>query len=207
LSSGAENSAFEHSNSGGNMTQDNQQHQPQPGAPEEQPHKPADDREEIYFEGPPVLRSDLPQLSLAALMAAVLIAAPILFRVFKPGILPWWVTLALVVIAILVVLVPIVIQKTTRYRITNYRIDFERGVLSKNIDTLELWHVEDIQFHQSLWDRLLGVGVIRVISRDETTPVLILHGVPNPRPVFESLKQRIIAVKRQRGVVKMDIGN
>ena len=30
--------------------------------------------------------------------------------------------------------------------------------------------------------------------------------LPNPRPLFETLKQRIIAVKRQRGVVKMDIG-
>ena len=93
-----------------------------------------------------------------------------------------------------------------RYRISNYRIDYERGVLSKNIDTLELWHVEDIQFHQSLIDRLSSVGTITVISHDETTPKLELHGLPNPRPIFESLKQRIIAVKRQRGVIKMDVG-
>jgi len=30
--------------------------------------------------------------------------------------------------------------------------------------------------------------------------------VPNPRPLFENLKQRVIAVKRQRGVIKMDTG-
>jgi membrane protein YdbS with pleckstrin-like domain len=189
------------------MSEENQPGQNEAMTPEELPHKPADDREQIYFEGPPVLRSEIGKLSLAGLIALVLLVIPVLFHRSRPGMLPWWATLALVVIAILVVVVPILIQKTRRYRITNYRIDYERGVLSKNIDTLELWHVEDIQFHQSLLDRILGIGMIRIMSRDETTPELLLAGIPNPRPVFESLKQRIIAVKRQRGVVKMDIGN
>jgi hypothetical protein len=37
-------------------------------------------------------------------------------------------------------------------------------------------------------------------------PHLELHGIPNPRPLYEMLKQRVIAVKRQRGVIKMDPG-
>jgi hypothetical protein len=52
----------------------------------------------------------------------------------------------------------------------------------------------------------MGTGTITIMSHDKTTPKLVLHGIPHPRPVFESLKQRIIAVKRQRGVVKMDVG-
>jgi hypothetical protein len=40
-----------------------------------------------------------------------------------------------------------------------------------------------------------------------TTPRLDLVGLPNARPLFEALKTRIIAVKRQRGVVKMDTGH
>jgi uncharacterized membrane protein YdbT with pleckstrin-like domain len=104
------------------------------------------------------------------------------------------------------VLIPIIMVKTYRYRISNYRIDYERGLLSRNIDTLELWHVEDISFHQSLLDRILGVGTIMVISHDDTNPRLELKSLPNPRPIFDMLKQRIIAVKRQRGVIKMDVG-
>jgi len=97
-------------------------------------------------------------------------------------------------------------QPGSRYDITNYRIDYERGIFSKNIDTLELWHVEDINFHQSVIDRIVNTGDITVLSHDDTTPKLELNGSPNPRPLFESLKQRIIAVKRQRGVIKMDTG-
>jgi hypothetical protein len=78
--------------------------------------------------------------------------------------------------------------------------------LSKRIDTLELWHVEDISFAQSISDRMLGVGTITIVSHDNTTPRLELKSLPNPRPLFDSLKQRIIAVKRQRGVIKMDGG-
>jgi hypothetical protein len=55
-------------------------------------------------------------------------------------------------------------------------------------------------------DRLMGVGTITVISHDDTTPQLIMHGLPNARPLFQTLEQRIIAVKRQRGVMKVDSG-
>lgn len=172
----------------------------------DRPHKPADDREEIYYEGPPSLRGELGSLLLAGLIAAVLIAIPIVIWILKGAVLPIWAGLVMFAIAILVVAVPILITRTTRYRISNYRIDYERGVLSKRIDTLELWHVEDIQLTQSLLQRILGVGTITIISHDDTTPKLLLQAIPHPRPLFESLKQRIIAVKRQRGVIKMDVG-
>jgi len=119
---------------------------------------------------------------------------------------PWWVTLACVIIGILIMTIPWFLTKFIRYRISNYRIDYERGLLSKDIDTLELWHVEDINFHQSLLDRMLGVGTITVISHDDTTPRLQLKSLPKARPLFDQLKQRVIAVKRQRGVIKMDVG-
>lgn len=172
---------------------------------EGQPHKPADDREEIYFEGSPLLRAELGKLLIFGTIAAVFIALAVANWVMGWN-WPAWVGIVLILAGIGVLFIPWLITKTIRYRISNYRIDFERGVLSKQIDTLELWHVEDISFHQSLLDRIVGVGTITIASHDETTPELELQGIPNSRAVFESLKQRIIAVKRQRGVVKMDIG-
>jgi uncharacterized membrane protein YdbT with pleckstrin-like domain len=171
------------------------------------PHRPPDDAEEVYFEGSPLLRGALGKNMLWFLLGLILIAAavaiPVMFRQSK---FPWWADLALAIVGIIFLLVPVIRTKTVRYRVTNYRIDYERGLLSKNIDTLELWHVEDIRFHQSLFDRMLGVGDVTVISRDDTMPQLDMKAIPNPRPLYEQLKQRVIAVKRQRGVVKMDPG-
>ena len=168
-------------------------------------HRPPDDREIVYFEGRPLMRADQLKLVLWAVLAVAVIALIVLSMVKAWG-WPWWVHLALVVVAIVVVAVPWAQLRATRYRITNYRIDYERGILTKQIDTVELWHVEDIHFEQGIIDRMFNVGSITIISNDATSPRLELHGVPNPREIFDSLKQRVIAVKRQRGVLKMDMG-
>jgi len=170
------------------------------------PHKPADDKEEVYFEGSPLLRGDLGRMFIFAIIAAILVAIPILDSKYQWFPLPGWAWVVAIILALVCLLIPYLMIKAVRYRITNYRIDFERGLLSKNIDTLELWHVEDINFHQSVIDRIVNTGDITVLSHDDTTPKLELNGIPNPRPLFESLKQRIIAVNRQRGVIKMDTG-
>ena len=162
---------------------------------------PVDANEVVYFEGSPSLRGFLGRLVFGGLLGVGIIVGAVELR--AQG---WWVPLAGVVLAAAVVAMPAFLIRSVRYRVSNYRIDYERGVLSKDIDTLELWHVEDLKFHQSLLDRLLRIGAITVVSHDETTPRLLLRALPNPRPVFETLKQRIITVKRQRGVIKLDAG-
>ena len=179
--------------------------EPQPAPPSEVgPHAEPDDKEEIYFEGSPPVRAMAGKFCLYALIAVALLSLAILLVHKQIG--PWWLWTALILLALIAPCIPWLLAKRLRYRITNYRIDYERGLLSKNIDTTELWHVEDLHFHQSLTNRLFNVGTIAVLSKDETMPHLILHGIPNPRPIYEMLKQRVIAVKRQRGVIKMDPG-
>jgi hypothetical protein len=172
------------------------------------PHTEAGDPEEIYYQGSPLVRGQLGKVILWALIGIVLIATPFIWASLqKDHQWPHWiVTTACIVLGLVFLCIPVLIVKSLRYRISNYRIDFERGIFGKKIDTLELWHVEDIRFEQSFFDRIMGVGSLTVISHDDTTPKLTMIGLPNPRPLFETLKQRVIAVKRQRGVVKMDIG-
>ena len=169
---------------------------------------PADDPEVVYFEGRPVLRADQVKAILWVCLGLGLIALAVLAEfVFEWPWWSWWMTVLAIVLAIAAVVLPMLITRTTRYRVTSYRIEFERGILTKRIDSLELWHVDDISFEQGLVDRMMNVGSITVISNDKTTPRLELHGLPNPRQIFDALKNRIIAVKRQRGVIKVDTGS
>jgi hypothetical protein len=168
------------------------------------PHAIPGDKEEVYFEGSPPVRAHASKVVLWSLLTiALLFLAGLLIHKHMA---PWWLILAIVVIALALPWIPWLQTKARRYRITNYRIDYERGLLGKNIDTMELWHVEDLQFHQTLMDRIMNVGNITVLAKDETMPKLTLFGIPDPRPIYETLKQRVIAVKRQRGVVKVDEG-
>lgn len=173
------------------------------------PHKPADDREQIYYQGSPLVRAEMAKGWIWVLLGLVVFAGPIVFRVLsKQGEnqFAWWWFLVFAGIGVILILIPWIKTKTVSYKITNYRIDVERGIIGRRIDTMELWHVEDISLTQTVLERILGVGSVIVISHDETMPRLAMRGLPNPRPLFDTLKQRVISVKRQRGVVKMDIG-
>ena len=168
-------------------------------------HAPADDQETVYYEGSPLLRGELGLVLTWFAIGAVLIAVPILWTAFGSAAPPWWLWL-LVLVGIAAILFPALWVKRHRYKITNYRIDYEFGLISRNVDTLELWHVNDIRMRQGPIDLLFGVGTIKIDADDKSTPQLILRSLHHPRPLYENLKQRVIAVKRQRGVIKMDIG-
>jgi len=175
--------------------------------PDDRPHRPAGDAEEVYFEGSPLLRGELFKGFIWLVIGLLLIASPILIHVHYHEFPPPLVTLILVVIGLICLFVPLIQTKRYRFRITNYRIDFQRGLLSRSIDTLELWHVEDLRFHQSIMARILGIGTITILSKHPTTPMLVIPSIPHAQTLFKTLEQRVIAVKRQAGVIKVDTGN
>jgi membrane protein YdbS with pleckstrin-like domain len=177
-----------------------------PISPDDRPHKPADDSEEVYFEGSPLLRADIHKVALWGLAAVVILAIPLSNWFYFKQSWPWWLSLVLIVIAAGLAYMPFLLRKTLRYRITNYRIDVTSGIIGRNIDTVELWHVEDLRLHQSLLNRMADVGSITITSHDQNLPKLELVGLPKPQELFRMLEQRVIAVKRQRGVMKVDAG-
>lgn len=178
-----------------------------PASPQlDRPHAPPTDDESLYYQGSPVLGGQPEKVLGLWLLGTLFLVGPIIIRLTR-GVWPLvWMVIAMLVIGIVLWMAGLSLGKAVRYRISNYRIDFERGFFAKDISTLELWHVEDLSFHQSLLDRLLGIGTIRVMSHDDTMPDLRMRGLPNARKLFEELKQRIIAVKRQTGVLKIDSG-
>jgi membrane protein YdbS with pleckstrin-like domain len=170
------------------------------------PHKATEeDQEIVYYEGSPLLRGELGLVLMWLTVGLVLAAIPVLaFFLTETG-PPWWLWF-LIPIGVGLFFFPSLWVKRNRFKITNYRIDFEHGLITTNIDTLELWHVNDVRMRQGPLDKLFGVGSIHITSDDRSTPELELRSVSDPRPLFENLKQRVIAVKRQRGVIKMDMG-
>ena len=84
---------------------------------------------------------------------------------------------------------------TTRYKITLQRVEYERGVLSKTVDSLELWRILDVRYNQSLIDRILGNAKVVLIGTDQTDPELVLYGLPNHRLLFEKLRDAVQAAR------------
>ncbi len=83
------------------------------------------------------------------------------------------------------------VHVNNKYKITRRRVETETGVLTKSVHSLELWRVLDIQYTQSLLDRLFGNAKISLIGTDQSDPVLVLHGMPGHRKLFEELREAI----------------
>lgn len=92
-------------------------------------------------------------------------------------------------------------RTTLGFLVTTRAIDVESGLLSKSVETLQLWKVRDIEFHQSLTDRLTGVARVKVFTHDVTTPQLLLWGLPGSRAIFERLKDACEIARQSRNVI------
>lgn len=80
---------------------------------------------------------------------------------------------------------------TTKYTVDHRRVETEEGILTRRVDSLELWRVLDLQYEQSLLDRMTGNATIRLISTDQTNPTLELRGMPGHRPLFNELREAV----------------
>jgi uncharacterized membrane protein YdbT with pleckstrin-like domain len=94
-------------------------------------------------------------------------------------------------------------RRSTHYRITDRSIDVEYGIVARRIDTLPLWRVRDVEFQQSLGERMLGIARIYVLANDRTDPKLVLVGLTDSRAVFERVKEAADISRQNRNVIGM----
>src|SRR5262249_23686916 len=59
---------------------------------------------------------------------------------------------------------------TSKYKITRRRVETEKGIIAKKVDSLELWRVLDVQYEQTLIDRIFGIARIKLIGTDQSDP-------------------------------------
>lgn len=107
---------------------------------------------------------------------------------------------ACVAVALIWALVLVLQRKSTLYRLSTRTLDIEYGILSKRIETLQLWRVRDLDLRQSVMERLLSVVCIRVFTKDMTDPQIVLRGLPASREIFDKLKDAAELARQQRVV-------
>ena len=90
------------------------------------------------------------------------------------------------------------------YRVTTERIETEKGWISKKIDNVDLFRVKDVRLQIGIFDRLIGIGDVGILSSDMTDPSISLRGLHDPRPLYDRLKKETVRADRRRGVVHMD---
>jgi membrane protein YdbS with pleckstrin-like domain len=115
-----------------------------------------------------------------------------------------WVFVAAAVLPVLLILWAFMVEKlSTRYRLTNYRLFKETGFLSREINEVELFRVDDVSVRQNILQRIFNVGVITVFApHDQTDPRLELFGIENPIEVKELIRSNVR--RRRQGSLNVE---
>lgn len=80
------------------------------------------------------------------------------------------------------------------------RVVWSQGVLSRETGSLEMFRIQNITLHQSLFQRLAGVGTVVLETRDATNPYVQMVGLRQPEAFRERMTSYVQKARKLRGV-------
>ncbi len=135
--------------------------------------------EQIIFQGHPSWRSIL-AFYLKGLLIGVIIAA--IAALLGDGfMLPFVIVLVALVLA---VLIGFIRRMATVYTITNRRLNIKRGIFARDIQETRLERVQNVNYSQTVFQRLLQVGDVDFdTAASDADNLFVFNGVANPQDV------------------------
>jgi uncharacterized membrane protein YdbT with pleckstrin-like domain len=86
------------------------------------------------------------------------------------------------------------------YELTSQRLIHKVGLFSQTTNRIEVIDVDDVSFHQSFIERLLGVGTIRILSSDTSDPMLVIRGIDEVKRIANMIDNVRRDERRRRGM-------
>jgi hypothetical protein len=108
------------------------------------------------------------------------------------------------VLAVLIFTIKIIILKSIAYEVTPDRIEWERGLLNRKIDNIDMFRVVDMKLHRSIFDCMIGIGTVTLFTKDETEPEFDFYKIRNPRKIFNILKKASLEADSKQGVIHLE---
>lgn len=116
-----------------------------------------------------------------------------------------WVLGGLWVLVVLLALGRWLVRRATRYVLTSERLRLTTGILSTTTDDVELRRVRDSGVVRPFFQRVVGLGEVRITSADPSHPRVTLHAVRDPDRVQETLRGLVEGMIRRHGVREIDV--
>ena len=88
----------------------------------------------------------------------------------------------------------------TNYSLSDDRLFVETGVFTRQEDQILLYRIRDLSTSITLFQRMLGVGTITVMSSDKSNPVLKLTNIKNPKKTAQLIHESVEKMKMERGM-------
>jgi len=137
-------------------------------------------------------------------LAAIVLPAVVFWanRRFLPDPQPmrivWLVVAAVIVWRAVGVGIALARIRSTLYAVTNQRVIIESGIMEKKVEDIDLRYIDDTNFRQRLFERMLGIGNVTIVSSDKVAPLFVLRGIPDPRGLRELIRARSYEVSQRQ---------
>jgi uncharacterized membrane protein YdbT with pleckstrin-like domain len=156
--------------------------------------------EQVLFEGHPSWRSILDFYAKGLLLT--LVAALIAAGVTKIGgdVDSGVVVIVAVIGVALTLLAGFIRRVTTSYTITNRRLHIQRGIISRQIQETRLERVQNVNYKQGLFQRILQIGDVDFDTAGGDDYNFVFSGVADPAAVTEQ-------VDRATGTAGQELGD
>jgi uncharacterized membrane protein YdbT with pleckstrin-like domain len=129
-----------------------------------------------------------------------------IFFLGRPALLPSFGALLLTLLTAGLWLIPLWLRTLgCHYRITSRRIVVETGVLSKKLEQVDLYRINDYTVERPFLQRLMGTGNLNLKSMDKTTPDLRVSNIKTDVVhLYERLRVATEADKARRNTRTVD---
>lgn len=91
----------------------------------------------------------------------------------------------------------------TTYVLSEKKLTVRSGLLTTNEDDILLYRIMDTSLRRTLWQKLFGLGSIRIASSDQSLPELVVKNIRHSRDFKEQLDER---VERERMRMRVRAG-
>ncbi len=148
--------------------------------------------EEVFFHGHPSWRSIIGFYVKGLVLTILLgVLAGVISAMAQGSVQAAWVSAVVLVGLVVVVLDGLFRRITTRYTITNRRLTIERGIFTRELHETRLERVQNVNYRQSLLQRMLGVGTVTFDTAGEAGYDFSFHGVSAPRRIVRTVDRAI----------------
>ena len=112
--------------------------------------------------------------------------------------------IGLIILVLLVLLLKMLRLKMTRYIVSPDRIEWSRGIFDRKVDNLDMFRVIDLKMHRSLFDCIVGVGTVGLITTDKTDPEFIFDKIHDSRRLYDIIKKASLEADKRSSVVHLE---
>jgi uncharacterized membrane protein YdbT with pleckstrin-like domain len=137
--------------------------------------------EQVIFEGHPSWRAIL-GFYLKGLLIAVILG--VIAKLAADGGTAF---LVILVVLALTVLIGFVKRVATTYTISNRRLNIKRGIVSKEVQETRLERVQNVNYRQSVYQRLMQIGDVDFDTAASDDYNFVFNGVADPAEVVEAV--------------------